>query len=77
MRRLSMFSLIVCTAFVCGAVFSSVFQMALPQQVNALPPKGDKTGPCQCGCEKTGQCLCPNCSVGCGFLPEPPSKKGE
>jgi hypothetical protein len=26
---------------------------------------------CTCGCEETGQCTCPNCSVGCGFLPAP------
>ena len=29
---------------------------------------------CTCGCEVTGQCKCPNCSVGCGFLPN--TKKG-
>lgn len=23
---------------------------------------------CVCGCEETGQCKCPNCSVGCGFI---------
>lgn len=28
---------------------------------------------CTCGCETTGQCKCPNCSVGCGFImAEPP-----
>src|SRR4051794_9804558 len=30
---------------------------------------------CTCGCEETGQCSCPNCSVGCGFLPAPLPKK--
>src|SRR5690348_11934201 len=29
---------------------------------------------CTCGCEVTGQCVCPNCSVGCGFLKPPTGK---
>lgn len=34
-------------------------------------PSGPQPHPCTCGCEVTGHCVCPNCSVGCGFLPPP------
>jgi hypothetical protein len=35
----------------------------------SAPAQPGVPGRCQCGCEKTGQCTCANCSVGCGFLP--------
>jgi hypothetical protein len=32
---------------------------------------------CTCGCEQGKPCQCANCSVGCGFLPEPVAKPKE
>ena len=34
----------------------------------ALKPTATQVGHrCTCGCDKTGQCTCPSCNVGCGF----------
>lgn len=48
--------------------------MMRERSVHALPPKPGVPGPCGCGCATTGECLCPSCSVGCGFLPAPGKK---
>lgn len=51
-------------AIILGTIAGLCANMALmPKHAEALPPKGDKTGPCQCSCDKTGVCPCPSCSV--------------
>lgn len=70
MRRLIL-SVGLIAAFTVGASVGSL----LPRHAEALPPKPGVPGPCTCGCIATGKCDCPNCAVGCGFLPA--TKKGE
>ena len=50
---------------------AAVFHRPFPTVTATTPAVPGKPGPCQCGCDVTGKCLCPSCSVGCGFLPAP------
>jgi hypothetical protein len=60
--------LLVFLGFVLGFVFMVFLLYGMDKQREAAEAREPIPQRCRCGCEQTGQCKCPNCSVGCGFV---------